>query len=74
MAIMLTEIYDAFREANVSDETARKAAEAVAAHEARFADLGIKVERVESGLRLVQAMLGVNLLLTAGVLWRVIGH
>lgn len=32
-----------------------------------------RLERVESGLRLVQAMLGVNLLLTAGVLWRVIG-
>jgi hypothetical protein len=41
MTIMLTEIYDAFKEAKVSDETARKAAEAIAAYDDRFA----KIER-----------------------------
>jgi hypothetical protein len=37
MATMISEVYAAFKEANVSDETARKAAEAVAAYETRFA-------------------------------------
>jgi hypothetical protein len=32
MTTMISEVYEAFKEANVSDETARKAAEAVAAY------------------------------------------
>ena len=37
MTTMISEVYEAFREANVSDERARAAAEAIAAYEARFA-------------------------------------
>ncbi len=36
---MLTEVYDAFKAANVSDDTARKAAEAVAAYDNRLAEI-----------------------------------
>ena len=39
MTTMVSEVYEAFRKANVSDATARKAAEAMAAYEARFASL-----------------------------------
>lgn len=39
MTTMISEVYEAFKEANVSEATARKAAEAVAAYEFRFAIL-----------------------------------
>ena len=39
MTIMLTEVYDAFLAAKVPEEKARRAAEAVAAFENRFASI-----------------------------------
>ena len=64
MTIMLTEVYDAFKEAKVSDATARKAATAVAAYETRFASLELKMERMDGRLTLIQWMLA---LLIGGV-------
>jgi hypothetical protein len=58
MTTMITEIYDAFRDAGISEEKARRAAEAVASYENRFAS-------IESTLRLHTWMLSVN---TAGIL------
>ena len=46
----ISEVYEAFKEANVSDATARKAAEAAAAYEARFASLAHPIHAVEAGL------------------------
>lgn len=57
MTAMISEVYEAFKEANVSDATARKAAEAVAAYEARFAGIELKIERVDGRLTLIQWML-----------------
>lgn len=56
---MISEVYEAFKEANVSDEKARKAAEAVAAYEARFATLDVKVERIDGRLTFIQWMLAI---------------
>lgn len=64
MATMISEVYDAFKEANVSDATARKAAEAVAAYETRFAGLELRMERIDGRLTLIQWMLA---LLIGGV-------
>lgn len=64
MTTMISEVYEAFKEANVSDAIARKAAEAVAAYEARFASLDIKVERIVGRLTPIQWMLA---LLIGGV-------
>lgn len=44
MTTMTSEVYDAFKEANVSDASARKAAEAIAAYEARFANIDLKID------------------------------
>jgi hypothetical protein len=57
MTTMISEVYEAFREANVSDATARKAAEAIAAYEARFAGLELKLEQINRRISLVQWML-----------------
>jgi hypothetical protein len=59
MATMISEVYDAFKEANVSDATARKAAEAIASYESRFAGIELKIERVDGRLTLIQWMLAV---------------
>ena len=64
MTTMISEVYEAFIEAKVSDATARSAAEAVAAYETRFAGLELKLERVDGRLTLIQWMLA---LLIGGV-------
>jgi hypothetical protein len=64
MPLMSSELYDALREANVSEEKARKAAEAVAAYDTRFA-------AVERKLEVLTWMVSFHLILTLGILWRV---
>ena len=70
MTTMLSEVYDALLEAGASQEKARKAAEAVAAHENRFAALDNRMGRFEERMSLLQWMVGFNLALTAGVLFK----
>jgi hypothetical protein len=65
---MISEVYEAFREANVSDATARKAAEAVAAYESRFSGLERKLAQINGRITLMQWMLATNLAVTLGVL------
>ncbi len=64
MATMISVVYAAFKEANVSDTTARQAAEAVAAYESRFGSLEMKIERLDGRMTLMQWMLA---LLIGGV-------
>jgi len=65
MPIMSSELYDALLEAGASEEKARKAAEAVAAYENRFALL-------ERKLDVLTWMVGFNLVCTLAVLWRLV--
>ena len=61
MALMSYELYDALRSAHVEEEKARKAAEAVAAFENRFADVRADIATIKSSLLWLQVFLGVNL-------------
>jgi hypothetical protein len=61
MTTMISEVYEAFKEAKVSDGTARKAAEAVAAYESRFAGVELKLERIDGRVTLIQWMLALLL-------------
>lgn len=62
MATMISEVYDALRDAQgVSDEKARKAAEAIAAYEGRFS-------KIENDLAILKWMAGANMTLTLLVL------
>ena len=72
MATMISEVYDALLEAGASEEKARKAAEAVAAYDQRFAVLETRM--VELGGRVApgQWMVGTNIVLTLGVLWKLL--
>ena len=64
MSTMISEVYDALKEAGASEEKARKAAEAVASYENRFT-------RIEGDLAVVKWMIGFNLAMTVAVLWKV---
>jgi hypothetical protein len=63
MATMISEVYDALKEAGASEEKSRKAAEAIASYENRFA-------HIESDLAVIKWMIGFNLAMTTAVLWK----
>jgi hypothetical protein len=63
MALMMSNPYEALRQAHVSDELARKAAEEVAGYESQIAS-------IRSELQLVTWIVGVNVGLTPIVLGR----
>ncbi len=60
MAVMLTEVYDAFRSAGADEEKSKKAAEAMAGQMDRFA-------RIEARLDSLTWMVGIVLTLAGGV-------
>ncbi|MGH7967062.1 MAG: integrase [Candidatus Binatia bacterium] len=66
MSTMISEVYDALKEAGASEDKARKAAEAVASYDNRLA-------RLETDVALVKWMLGFNLAMTVAILWKVFG-
>jgi hypothetical protein len=71
MATMISEVYDALKEAGASEEKARKAAEAIAGYENRFAKVDADLTALRGELSLVKWMLGFNLAMTVAILWRV---
>jgi predicted component of type VI protein secretion system len=50
MAVMVAEVYDALREAGVSEDAARKAAEAVAQSDSRFVTVEAQLARIDERL------------------------
>jgi hypothetical protein len=68
MATMLTEVYDALRDAQgVTEEKARKAAEAVAAFDSRFG-------KIEIELAVVNWMVGFGVALNVAILLKLFMH
>lgn len=67
MTTMLAELYDALKDAGASEEKARKASEAMAAHESRFA-------RIDAELAVIKWMIGFNLAATIGILMILLRH
>jgi hypothetical protein len=51
---MVTELYDALREAGASEDKARKAAEVVASYDREFASIQLKLEHMGGQLRMLQ--------------------
>jgi hypothetical protein len=83
MALMSSELYDALLDAGASEEKSRKAAEAVAQQENRFASLEQRMVTVEGKIDTLRAelrgelawikwMLGTVIVLVLGVLWKVV--
>ena len=63
MATMISEVYDALKEAGASDDKARRAAEAVASYDNRLA-------KMDSDLGLLKWMVGVNVALSVAIIAR----
>lgn len=61
---MIAEVYDALIEAGASQEKARKAAEAIAGYESRFAGIEVRLERMEGKITLLSWMVGIAISLT----------
>jgi len=64
MSTMITEVYEAFKEAGATEEKAKAAAEALANYESRFSKL-------EAGQMLLKWMVGFNLAFTMAILWKI---
>ena len=60
---MISEVYDALKEAGASEEKAKAAAQALANYESRFAN-------IDTDLVLLKWMIGFNLAFTMAVLWK----
>ena len=71
MSTMISEVYDALREAGASEEKARKAAEVLANYDTRFARIESELAGVRGEVGLVKWMIGFNLAMTLAILWRV---
>ena len=76
MALMLGKLHEALIAGNVPPDKAREASEEVAGFEGRLArtesDLTGRVAKVEADLTLLKWMVGTNILITVGVLWKVL--
>jgi len=64
---MITELYDALKDAGASEEKARKAAETVAAYESRFT-------KIETDLGILKWMVGFNLAATDALIFMQLRH
>jgi len=62
MTTMITELYDALKDAGADEEKARKAAETVAPYENRFA-------KIETDLAILRWMVGFNLAATIALVF-----
>jgi len=69
MTTMIAEVYDALVEAGASQDKARKAAEAIAGYETRFADIERRLERMEGKITLLSWMVGFAITLGLGNLF-----
>ncbi len=63
MSLMIGGLYDALREAGVSQEKAKQAAEEVANYESRLG-------KIETDLAVLKWMVGFNLIMTASLLFK----
>lgn len=61
---MISEVYEAFKDARASEDKSKAAAEALADYENRFATL-------EAGQLLLKWMIGFNLAFTMTILWKI---
>ncbi len=70
MTTMISEVFEAFRDAGVSEEKARKAAEALAS-ESLATKNDIASLKLDNAV--IKWMVGFNLAFTMAVLWKVLG-
>lgn len=71
MSTMISEVYDALKEAGASEEKSRKAAEAIAAYDNRFNKIEQDLTTIRGELAVVKWMVGFNLAIAVATFWKV---
>ena len=74
MTTMIAEVYDALLAAGSPEDKARKAAEAIASYENRFAAIEQRFTKVEGDLNLLKWMVGFDLAATVGIIFLLLRH
>ena len=74
MTTMIAEVYDALLAAGSPEDKARKAAEAIAGYDNRFAAMDQRFAKIEGELKLLTWMVGFNLAATVGVIFMLLRH
>ena len=74
MTTMIAEVYDALIAAGSPEDKARKAAEAIAGYENRFAAIEQRLTRIEGEIKLLSWMVGFNLAGTVGIIFMLLRH
>lgn len=72
MALRMGALYDALLAANVPEEQARKAAEEVATYDRDMAGVRTELTGMRGEINLLKWMVGTNVVLTVGVLGRLL--
>lgn len=74
MTTMITEIYEALKEAGASEEKAKAAAEAIQGirKEERLRHIEDRLTRIEGEVNLIKWMLGFNLAVSTAVLFKLL--
>ena len=68
---MISEVFDALKEAGASEEKARKAAEAISSAENRFSRIEGELIAIRGEQNLLKWMIGFNLAMTVAILWKI---
>lgn len=71
MTTMISEVYEALREAGATEEKAQAAAKAIANYDDRFNRLELNIESIKGEQCLLKWMIGFNLAFTMAILWRI---
>ncbi|HEY3909671.1 MAG TPA: hypothetical protein VGM07_07250 [Stellaceae bacterium] len=71
---MIAEVYDALIAAGSPEDKARKAAEAIAGYENRFAAVDQRLTRMEGELKPLAWMVGFNLAGTVGIIFTLLRY
>ena len=74
MTTMIAEVYDALLAAGSPEDKARKAAEAIASYENRFAAIEQRFTKVDGDLNLLKWMVGFDLAATVGIIFLLLRH
>lgn len=74
MTTMIAEVYDALLAAGSPEDKARKAAEAIASYENRFAGIEQRFTKIEGELKLLTWMVGFNLAASIGIIFMLLRH
>lgn len=67
MSIMVTEVYDALKEAGASEDKSRKAAEAVASYDSLLGEMRADVATIKGDMVLMKWMMGFVLFFVVGI-------